>query len=98
MLLDLGYEHVGEAIQEERRERFFAESGKRQPALEQGDRCCQCRGRQPVELTEAPDDQFVPLRAYRQDEPFGNGDTGGQRVLLEDPSLRAVRAKQSRGG
>ena len=34
MLLDLGDEHVGKTLQEERRERFFAESRKGQPALE----------------------------------------------------------------
>jgi hypothetical protein len=92
MLFDLGDEHVGETIQEEWRERIFAKSSKRQPALEQGDRGCQCRGRQPIDLTEAPDDQLGPLRACRQDEAFGNGDTGGQRVLEDRLGWLSVRS------
>lgn len=32
--------------------------------------------RLPIDLTEAPDDEFGPLQAFRQDEAFGNSDAG----------------------
>ena len=92
MLFDLGDEHVGKTIQEERRERIFAKRGKRQPALEQGDRGCQCRERQPIDFTEAPDDELEPLWARRQDEPFGNGDAGRQRFLKDRLRGLSVRS------